>query len=188
MAYAEPPPLSEEDLAKASEELEAPDRKTRTHAALAMRLAGANYSEIAEVLGYSDLSRARQAVETAMASTSDDETREKARQLANLRYDRLLRSIWEKATQPLVKDPITKEDVVNHELLAANRQAALLVERQAKLNGAERPTEVINYTPLAYEIQAELKRILEGSVTDLPTEVDIVSSNVIGDKPHGDQA
>ncbi len=183
MAYAEPEGLTETELLAAREELEKPDRKTRTHAAIALKIAGADLSEIAEVLGYASVTQARQAVEAGLASTVDDDTREKARKLANLRYERLLRSVWVKATQEIVKDPVSGKGVVNHELLAANRHAAFLVERQAKLNGAERPTEVINYTPLAYEIQEELKRILEGSVDNLPTELDIIPSNVIEDRP-----
>ncbi len=82
MAYAEPEGLTETELLAAREELEKPDRKTRTHAAIALKIAGADLSEIAEVLGYASVTQARQAVEAGLASTVDDDTREKARKLA----------------------------------------------------------------------------------------------------------
>ena len=52
MAYAEPDPVEESDLDNLNTDLDVKDRKSRVEAAVAMAVAGANYSEIADVLGY----------------------------------------------------------------------------------------------------------------------------------------
>ena len=51
MAYAEPKPVPEKDLDNLNADLEETDKATRVEAALALRIAGASYSEIADVLG-----------------------------------------------------------------------------------------------------------------------------------------
>ena len=58
MAYAEPKPVPEKDLDKLNADLEETDKATRVEAALALRIAGASYSEIADVLGYASVSSA----------------------------------------------------------------------------------------------------------------------------------
>lgn len=179
MAYKEPEGMSPEEFeAEASKALEK-DRTSRMRAALAMKIAGANYSEIAETLGYADVARARQAVELAMGSAVDDDSREKARALANLKYDRILRAIWPKATQEKIKNPITEQEEINHEQLSAARTAIVLIKEQARLNGAERPQEVVVYTPLQHELQEELKRLMSQVQGDMPEEIDVITSTTI---------
>lgn len=188
MAYKEPEGMSPEEFEEQSSKALEKDRTSRMRAALAMKVAGANYSEIAEALGYTDVTRARQAVELAMGSAVDDDSREKARSLANLKYDRILRAIWPKATQEVIENPITKDKEINHEQLAAARTAIVLIKEQARLNGAERPQEVVVYTPLQHEMQEELKRLMAQAQGDMPTEVDIVTSQVIEGGGSGSEA
>lgn len=177
MAYAEPDPIdNEKALEKANDFLADKDRVTRQEAAVGMRIAGANYSEIARVLEYSSPTMARQAVERAIAaSTHSTESREHQRFLESRRLERLLRSLWNKAT-----------DEKNDEHLAAIRTAIALIDRHARLNGLDQPTEMVVYTPGAEEIQRWVAKISEQVHSGLPQEEDILEGDVISDDGYGD--
>lgn len=70
-------------------------------AAVALRLAGASFTEIAEVLDLADATSARVMVESELAARSlDTAGRDVLRQEAAARLDRLLKSVWTKATTP----------------------------------------------------------------------------------------
>ena len=94
MAYAEPKPVPEKDLDNLNADLEETDKVTRVEAALALRIAGASYSEIADVLGYASVASARLAVERSLASTITEESREEKRRLIARRIERLTRAVW----------------------------------------------------------------------------------------------
>lgn len=171
MAYAEPAPVPEERLeGDLNPDLVEKDRQSRVESAIALRAAGANYSEIAELLGYATVAQARQAVERGLASTVTVESREEVRKLILRRTDRLLRSVYSKAT---------KEDHPEH--LAAVRTALAILDRQARLVGADAPQEVAVYTPTAAEMAEFIKRQGERMRQGLPKEVDIIEGEVLDD-------
>ena len=168
MAYAEPKPVPEKDLDKLNADLEETDKATRVEAALALRIAGASYSEIADVLGYASVPSARLAVERSLASTVTEETREEKRRLIARRIERLTRAVWGKATDE------------NHpEHLAAVRTALSLVDRYAKLVGADAPTEVTVYTPTVSEMERWIAEQASKMLSGLPEDV-VIEGEVQG--------
>lgn len=124
-------------------------------AALALRLAGASFAEVAETLGLADAAEARTLIERELAERpDDDEARRKARAEEAARIERLMRSVWAKATDPQ-----------NPEHLPAARVALAMVDRHARLLGLDMPTEVVVYTPTTAEIDAWVSRMLESQQT-----------------------
>jgi len=100
--------------------------------AVALRLSGASYTEIAKMAGYSSAFRARQAVERSLAASADSpEERDQMRVLTSRRLNRLLQSVMAKAVDP--KDP---------QHLAYNARALALVDREARLWGVDAPAQV----------------------------------------------
>lgn len=171
MAYAEPDPVSEQGLQRLNPDLDGKDRKSRVEAAIALKVAGANFSDIAEVLGYSTVEQARTAVERGLAATATEEDRKLAREVANRRLDRLLRGLWKKATD---------EDDPEH--LAAARTALAIVDRSIRLNGSDAPSELIVYSPTAGEMEAWVASMVSKVKAGLPEEVDIIESEVLRDE------
>lgn len=171
MAYAEPEGLDEKGLERLNPDLDVKDRMSRVEAAIALKVAGANYSEIAEVLGYSDVTQARSAVERGLAATASEDDRKTQREIASRRLERLLRSIWSKAT-----------DEENPEQLSAARTALAIVDRHIRLNGSDAPSEMVVYAPSAGELDAWVARMAKQLRSGLPEEVDIIDGEVISDQ------
>lgn len=135
-------------------------------AATALRLAGATYAEIAESLGLADAAEARGMVERDLATRSEDEGERAALRLEEAaRIERLIRSVWGKATK--TDDP---------EHLPAVRTALALVDRHARLLGLDMPTEVVVYTPTTTEIDAWVAEVvsIQSSVLDVE-EADVAA-------------
>lgn len=168
MAYAEPepPPLSE--IERLNRDLDQPDRTNRVQSAIALRIAGANYSEIAETLGYSTVELARQAVERGLASTVTEEDRVEQRKIASRRLERLLRGIYVKAT-----------DEEHPEQLSAARTALALIDRHIRLNGLDQPTEVAVYSPTERQMQDFLREQAAKMMAGLPRERDIIEGEIV---------
>lgn len=114
----------------------------RAQAAVTLKIAGASYGEIADTLGYSSPSRALTAVETELARAATTTDKDKVREVNGRRYERLLRSLWVKASDP---------DHPEH--LAAVRTAADIISRHSRLFGAEAPTEVVVHSPTTAELE-----------------------------------
>lgn len=142
-------------------------------AAVALRLAGASYLEIAETLTFADADTARIAVESELANlTVNGEARETLRNLESARLERLLRSVWQKATDP-----------TNPEHLAAVKIANGIVDRHIRLFGLDAPTEISIHTPTQAEIDAWVAQvtmsahdqlaIMEANVVETPEPVAI---------------
>lgn len=120
-------------------------------AAVAMRLAGATFGEIAEVLGLSSPDAARQKVEAGLAAERfDDEQREALRAEEAARILGLLKPMWPKATDP--EDP---------EHIPAAKAALQFIDRHARLLGLDAPTEVVVHNPTMSEIDAWVATMLQ---------------------------
>lgn len=114
-------------------------------AALALRLSGAGYDEIADTLALPSAEAARVMAEATLAQRAwqDSTGRERMRQENAARIERLLRSVWVKATNP------------DHpEQLPAVRVARELIDRLCKLWGLDAPSEVVVHAPTQNEIEA----------------------------------
>lgn len=171
MAYAPPDLLDpDDDPEKANKDLEAKDRKSRQEAAVALRIAGATYSEIARTLEYASPSLARQAVERTLAQSAGDESRDQLRFIEARRLERLLRSLWSKAT-----------DEQDDEHLAAVRTAIAVIDRHARLYGLDAPQEMVVYTPAAQELEAWVAKMARQVHGELPQEHDIIEGAIVHD-------
>lgn len=150
---------------------DAEDTPTRANAGVALRIAGASWSDIARTVGYSSAHRARQAVERALADTADDpEDRAAQRNLADRRLNRLLQSVMGKAVDPMNPDQI-----------AFNRQALALVDRIARLHGVDAPTAVEYTTPSAERVAQVVGQVIGLIRTEQAAEADIIDAEIVED-------
>lgn len=140
-----------------------------SRAALALRIAGATYEEVADELGYRDGNTARVAIERELGRWAQEkpEERERLRTLASARLDALLRSVWDKAT-----------DSADPEHLASVKVALSLVDRSVKLHGLDAPTEVVLHSPTEVEIEQWVARMVTSGATSYG---DVVDAEVITD-------
>lgn len=177
MAYAPVAPLDDDDdVPKANADLDIKgDRETRQEAAVALRIAGANWSEIMRALDYASVTQARQAVERALASSVGDDDKKQARFIQNRRIDRLLRSVWAKAT-----------DEDREDQLAYVRAALALIDRGIRLGGLDAPQELTIYNPTNREVEEWIQVMVEQNRGELPQEYDIIEGVAIEDDPIGD--
>jgi hypothetical protein len=135
-------------------------------AAVALRLAGASFHEIADTLGLADYIAARNMVEKDLAARLDDpEARTKLRNEEAARIERILRGVWNKAVSP--EDP---------EHLPAARVALALIDRHARLLGLDMPTEVIVHSPTTSEIDLWVSQVIAGHAE---TVIDVEEADVL---------
>ena len=167
MAYAEPDDPGEQGLQALNDDLREDDRASRQEAAVALRIAGATYSDIARTLGYSSVTRARQAVEQALAASVGDDDRERMRFIEGRRLERLLRGLWHKAT-----------DEENDEQLSAARTALAVIDRHAKLYGLDAPVVHAVYSPTQTEMEQWLSGIAAQVRQGQPEEYDIIQGEI----------
>jgi len=123
-------------------------------AAVALRLAGASYSEVADTLGLDDHVAARDLIELDLAKRGDDtDARDRLRLEEEARILRILRGMWNKAIDP-----------ENPEHLPAARVALALIDRHARLMGLDMPTELVVYTPTTGELDAWVQKVIMGQI------------------------
>lgn len=173
MAYGAPAEVTEQELEHLNGSLETKDRANRQEAAVALRIAGATYSEIARTLQYTSVSHAREAVERALAQAVGDDDRERMRFIEGRRLERLLRGLWSKAT-----------DESSDEQLAAARTALAVIDRHAKLYGLDAPTVHAVYSPTATEMELWLSHIAEQVREGQPEEYDIIAGEIEAGSVH----
>ena len=145
-------------------------RKKRGEAAVALRMAGASYADIANTLGYKNESTVATVVERSLAAGLTDEQRDQARELAGRRIERLLRAVWGKAMN---------EGHPEH--IAAVRTARELIDRHTRLYGLDAPAEVVVHTPTTDQIEQWVTTVLAHAVPEVE-EADVIDVEV-GDDP-----
>lgn len=143
-------------------------RERKANVALEMRLAGYQWDEVADVVGYPDARAAQVAFETALEAQlkSDPQMRSKMREYTGRRLERLLRAVWNKAIDP-----------THPEQMVAHQRALAVIDRHAKLFGQDAPTEMIVHTPTADQLQNWVADVITAK-KDLAPEADI-----FGDAP-----
>lgn len=139
----------------------------RVEAAIGLRLSGASYDQIAVALGYLGGEYAMAAVENHLAKTVGSADRELARQMANMRYERLLLAVWPKAINPL--DP---------EQLPAVREAKGILANITKMNGLDAPSEFTIHNPTMVEFEQVLGQLMRQAAP--PDEVIVEEYDVLG--------
>jgi hypothetical protein len=145
----------------------------RTAAALQLRLQGAGYDNIAEVLGLASPAEARKFVDKALAEMPTDmESVERIRDLESRRIERILVSLMKRGTNP--KDP-------DH--LAYARTALAAIKQQTDLYGAAMPTKVdISYNPSAQQLEQWVSQIGAAMHKNV-VEGDIIDVEILEEKP-----
>lgn len=170
--YVKPPA----DLVQAGKEIEKAKEKdapkNRAAAALQLRIDGAGWGDIAKVLEFDTPADARNAVEFALAQEAKStEDIEQIRFLEARRMERILSSLMRRATSP--NDP-------DH--LAYARTAMVVIDRHAKLYGADAPQQLnVTYNPAAGQIEQWVARMAKQVHGELQ-EADILDVEVINDR------
>ena len=135
--------------------LEGPDpdvvraRDRKANAAVQMRIAGASWDEIAEVIGYPSGRDALVATERALEKELRDLSKDSMRQMAGRRLERLLRGVWPKAINPEHPDQ-----------LPAIGKAREIIADHRKLFGLDAPTQVAIHSPAESEIAAWVSTVV----------------------------
>ena len=132
-------------------------RERKANAALALRTAGTDWDQIAEVIGYPTGRAAQVACELALEQElRSEESKKYMRRMASRRLERLIRSVWTKAINE--NDP---------EHLAAVDRARQLVDRHAKLHGLDAPQEIVVTNPTSREIDEWVAEAMKHQRPDL---------------------
>lgn len=166
--YKKPPQemIDNADRLEAGKELMPRIPANRGAAALALRLDGAGFADIAKVLDLASPADARRMVDKALADIPTDmQNVERIRDMESRRIERILISLMKRATKP--NDP-------DH--LAYARTALAAIKQQTDLYGAAMPTKVdISYNPSAQQLEqwvgqitaAAHKGVVEGDIIDV---------------------
>lgn len=147
--------------------MSARDIERQSGAAVTLRLAGASFEEIAETLNLIDARQARSFVITNLAARVTDDSRDTLRVEESARLERLLRSVWPKATNP-----------ADAEHLPAAKIALAVIDRHARLNGLDAPTEVLVHNPTAREIDAWVAVVTQARTAEMrELEADVTEAD-----------
>lgn len=181
--------LPPEDRSTEVDEADVAAKSSRSvKAAVAARIAGASYAEIAELFDYRTPASARQAVETAIAAAYDDgESIEGLRNMAQARLETLLKSLAPRALSDKVRVKRTvngkeiTEVVDNTEHLAYAREFRATVDRLIMLNGLNAPQVHRFETPDAAMFNEVLAVVQRAKIEGQAPEADIFDAEVVED-------
>lgn len=147
-----------------------PDNATRRLAALNAKIAGASYSEIAEMYGYGSPASARRAIERACAeAAASDDDRDKVRWLLDQRLERLWTSVSRRAVDP--------SDPAHLDYAAA---ALRIIDRKMNLFQLGGTNVVI--TPSADRVREVVTQIESLITSGEQAEADIMDAEVIEER------
>lgn len=145
-------------------------RDRKANSALQMRVAGASWDEIAEVIGYPTARAALVATEKALEKELQaPESQQFMRQMAGRRLDRVLRSVYANAINPDHPDHLAYVDRVRQ-----------LVNEYSKLMGLNAPQEYIVSSPAQQELERWVARVTQVSMPTVE-EDDIFDAEVVED-------
>lgn len=145
------------------------DTTVRGSAAVTLRLSGASYSQIAQTLGYPTALRARQAVERTLAEAADSpEDHAQLRYLESRRLERLLTTVWRRAGN---------DQDESH--LAYVRTALAIIDRHARLNGLDAPTQMTVFTPSSIDMEKWVRGMVAQVAASANQEADIIDAEVV---------
>jgi len=125
------------------------NRGNRGRAAVALRLSGATYSEIADTLDLASEHAAKALIERDLGHDADEPRRNELRNFEALRLEALLKGVWVKATDP-----------AHREHIPAVKAAVAIIDRRIRLLGLDAPEEVVIHTPAAQELEQWVAQVL----------------------------
>lgn len=144
-------------------------RERKANAALDMALHGADWAQIAEVLGYPTPRAARIAVEITLEKNLSQVDKQKMRLLMQGRYNALVQSVAGKALDP--EDP---------EHLAAVGKYREITADVRRMWGLDAPQEVMVTNPTQREIDDWVGIAVSNGIPDV-TEDDVVDAVIVED-------
>ena len=151
-------------------------------AAVAARIAGASYVEIAEMFDYKNPQTARHAVEAAMAGAYEDGDDISAlRGMTMARLETLLRSLGPKALSDKVVKLVDGKKVTeeNVEHLAYARTYLSVVDRIARLHGLDAPQVHRFETPDAARLNEVMAVLIQSRNALAAPEADIFADEIV---------
>tara|TARA_R110002126_G_scaffold157135_1_gene304641 strand:+ start:500 stop:979 length:480 start_codon:yes stop_codon:yes gene_type:complete len=127
-------------------------------AAVQLRVSGASFQDIARTLGLSNAKAAIRIVTTELANLAeeDSDARTRLRKETNMQLDELVQSVRHKALNP-----------ADDEHLPAIRTMLAVLDRRAKLNGLDAPTELIVHNPTQTEIDNWVATMIESAMPNI---------------------
>lgn len=143
-------------------------------AAAVMAVSGADFDEIAAVLGFSTPRVAELAVQRALADSLDSWDRADLKRLFMGRYESLFRSALRRSQ---TKGYYARE--------AAAATALKTLVEQIKFAGVATPSEHIIHSPAESEIRLFVHHFVDKQAALLPQEVDVLDAEVIEDSATG---
>lgn len=146
-------------------------RDRKANAALQLRMAGAQWDEIAETLGYPTARAALVATERALEKEARaPETQALMREMISRRYERMTRSFFSRAINEQHPEQFTAAEMVRK-----------LTGDYVKINGLAAPTEFVVHNPTQAEVEAWIAQVTTSGVTDIE-EGDIFDVEVVEDE------
>jgi len=162
------------------------------NAAVSLKIKGASYAEIAEVLEYESPAYARAAVERALAQTHGEEDKAALRNLSTARLEKMLQALAPSAMNPTVRirvgrsketDEQLYEEMPNPELLPASRQYLAVLDRAIKLHGLDAPTQLQFVDPKTEEFARIIEMVARAQGEHVPIEGDIEDAVIVEGDP-----
>jgi len=135
--------------------------------AVALRLSGLTYDQVAEQAGYSDRGTARRAVLAALDHVEAESVAE-YRALENARYDRAQAALWPLVTGPRLGTGQANAVSDDIKIKAVNSWLGIAT-RRARLNGLDAPQQVVIGSGTVAELEdllGEYREVIAGEVID----------------------
>lgn len=145
--------------------------QTRDQAAAVMLVSGADYALIAQVMDFESEDAAQKATERALAASFDSWDKTQLRKILTARLEGLWRVAYRRATND--RNPSRE---------AATKNALSIVDRLAKLQGVDEPTQVVLHSATSQQINDWVARVTQAQIGALPQEEDIFDAEVISDE------
>lgn len=151
----------------------------RAKACVNMRLEGASFVEIADVLEYETPADARRDCERALAATHPAEDWETLRQVATARAEKLFANSFAMAKADYL---VTSDgtEVPNLEKRQWHAQAAADLMNHAAISGAKAPTK-LEVTPGEAEMERLVEKLLTRGGYEVAKEADVLELSVLED-------
>lgn len=150
----------------------------RDRSAVNLKLDGASYIEIADLLEFETPSDARRAVESALAQTHAPEEWESLRMIAAARAERQLARSTAMAGADFLHDKETGEKLPNYEKLRWHQQAGVDLVNWARITGAQAPTKV-EITPDEAKMEQLVSHLLASGGHDDVVEAEVLELEAI---------
>jgi hypothetical protein len=147
-------------------------KTTKGKAAAVMAVSGADFEEIAGVLGFPSARHAELATQRALADSLDTWDKADLRRLFTNRFEALFRGGLRRSQ---TKGYFARE--------AAAKTALQALVEQIKFLGMAAPSEHVVHSPAAREIEIIVRSVTEKAISALPAEVDVLDAEVVSDEP-----